>query len=380
MKNIKNEKGSVAVIVLVTMVFFAIIMTSAYIAVSNARVSQLKETQRIKEIYEEDVNNVDNIYEAVIEKGNIVEKKLPEETEETAPYLPNTNFTVIEENLKNGIVIQDEYGNEYVWIVVPKKITKGATTISAIEDALKEYTSDYRLTNYTDTWYEGCGVTQGQYTTLKNSMLNSIKNYGGFWISKYEAGTQTQRKSASDTLTLLEIKKDMYPYNYVTVAQAQEQAIKVSEGKSYFTSLMFGVQWDLVLKYIELNGNVDKQAITTDSTNWGNYKNSTFNIARTTASYSTDSGQIFTKITNTYEKPINTSVILTTGATQRNKVLNIYDIAGNEWEWTLEKGSSTSPSVARGSCCALNGNASSRGSVITSSSNDTISYRVSLYK
>ena len=30
-------------------------------------------------------------------------------------------------------------------------------------------------------------------------------------------------------------------------------------------------------------------------------------------------------------------VLLTTGASAHNRILNIYDIAGNVWEWTLEK-------------------------------------------
>lgn len=34
---------------------------------------------------------------------------------------------------------------------------------------------------------------------------------------------------------------------------------------------------------------------------------------------------------------LNMSILLTTGATKRNSVLNIYDLAGNVWEWTLEK-------------------------------------------
>ena len=42
----------------------------------------------------------------------------------------------------------------------------------------------------------------------------------------------------------------MYPYTYVTRTQAEVLAEKVESG-SCTSSLMFGVQWDLVLKYIE---------------------------------------------------------------------------------------------------------------------------------
>lgn len=46
-------------------------------------------------------------------------------------------------------------------------------------------------------------------------------------------------------------ENSVYPYTYVTCSQAQTLASKLSTGKSYTSSLMFGVQWDLVLKHIE---------------------------------------------------------------------------------------------------------------------------------
>lgn len=66
MKRLKSEKGSVTVLVIVTLVFFMIVLTTAYLAASNTRVSQLKETQRIKEIYEKDVENIESIYSSLL--------------------------------------------------------------------------------------------------------------------------------------------------------------------------------------------------------------------------------------------------------------------------------------------------------------------------
>ena len=37
----------------------------------------------------------------------------------------------------------------------------------------------------------------------------------------------------------------------------------------------------------------------------------------------------------------NKSILLTTGATERNSFKNIYDVAGNCWEWTTESNSSS---------------------------------------
>ena len=50
-----------------------------------------------------------------------------------------------------------------------------------------------------------------------------------------------------------------------------------------------------------------------------------------------------------YSGKIFTNTELTTGATERNKAKNIYDLAGNVWEWTLENsGYSSAPCRSRG--------------------------------
>ncbi len=106
---------------------------------------------------------------------------------------------------------------------------------------------------------------------------------------------------------------------------------------------MFGIQWDLVLKHIETKQGKTQAELKTDSTTWGNYYNETFEITK--GKYSTNDGNLFTEVNGTYTKK-SSSVLLTTGATERNSVLNIYDLAGNEFEWTLEKSTLTfSPSV-----------------------------------
>ena len=49
-------------------------------------------------------------------------------------------------------------------------------------------------------------------------------------------------------------------------------------------------------------------------------------------------------------------VLLTTGATERNSKINIYDLAGNVWEWTLEKSTYTDrPCTYRGGNFNYNG-------------------------
>ena len=53
-----------------------------------------------------------------------------------------------------------------------------------------------------------------------------------------------------------------------------------------------------------------------------------------------DSLGAWTKIANSYVKPDSGNdyrTLLSTGISDYTKKMNIYDLAGNEWEWTLEK-------------------------------------------
>ena len=77
--------------------------------------------------------------------------------------------------------------------------------------------------------------------------------------------------------------------------------------------------------------------INEDSTSWGNYRNSKFNF---TGKYSTNDGTNFTDVTTSTEKPDNKRYLLGTGVTDYTKKNNIYDLAGNCYEWTTESDSS----------------------------------------
>ena len=172
-------------------------------------------------------------------------------------------------------------------------------------------------------------------------MLESVFINGGFYIGRYEVGTDTARTSSSADLTTPLIQRDKYPYNRITCSQAQTLAKQLSIGGKT-SSLMFGIQWDLVLKYIETKGGKTQNQLKTDSKTWGNYKEATFSITR--GEYL--SGSTWNTVTS-YTKPASNSrgVLLTTGATDRNSVLGIYDLAGNVDEWTLEYSSQFSGSI-----------------------------------
>ena len=314
-------------------------------------------------------------------------------TADTKPFLPD-GATVVERDLNKGVVIKDANGNEWTWIEVPKSIyantaynggtaPTSSTDYAKIESTMQKYAEAYRKSGYTDTWQEEAQhgfASADEYNNHKNAMLKSVYENGGFYIGKYEVGTETLRTTKDQPLTTLVIKEGAYPYNYVTNKQAQEKSKELATGGKT-SSLMFGIQWDLVLKHIENKQGKTQEELKNDSTTWGNYSNATFEITK--GKYSTDYGDTFTEVNGTYTRPSSSNVLLTTGATERNSVLNIYDLAGNEYEWTLENITSTGgPSVGRGgSCSSLGSNlpASYRDDFSTSSSYNNISFRSALW-
>jgi len=241
--------------------------------------------------------------------------------------------------ISEGLVVKDSNQNEWVWIQVPTSIfvsAKSSEDYENIEKDMREYVKEHEREGFVDEWYDGIGMTKVQYDELKEKMLKSVYSNRGFWISRYEIGANTKRASSSGVTDIPVSQKNMYVYNYVTIPQSQNLASQMSSNKT--GSLLFGIQWDLTLKYIEDKGGKTKNELNTDSTTWGNYFNATFNV--TNGKYSEDMGFTYNEISTTYKKPALGSfgsVILTTGATKRNSALNIYDLAGNIWENTLEK-------------------------------------------
>ena len=359
--------------------------------------------------------------------GSGSDTKVPAEpTEETAPYYPDGDFTKKEGTIDTGLVIADKAGNEYVWVVVPrtadvyKTAGVGKTTFTDddytnIETDLKNYTSAYVTTSgFSDTWYADTSnenwLTATEYKTLKNDMLKSVYLNGGFYVGRYEAGietTGTNRTSIESKVngkypvptTKPVTKADAYPYTYVTRTQAQNLAKGLSEEKTtYKSSLMFGVQWDLVLAFMSKDTEKIKDGyLTSNSTKIGNYMDSEFQLSETGkyAVYSKYSlSSTWKPATTATASFVDSSrnkiaqssdgngILVTTGTSEQNKVMNIYDIAGNVMEWTLEKTSSTDlPCADGGDFCYDTGSGSPAAYRLSLStvSSGVIGFRVSLF-
>ena len=291
----------------------------------------------------------------------------------TTPYIPTGFSEVAGTSLASGYTIQDSKENQYVWVEVPQteevytraKLNVTAFTddeYTAIENDLQDYTDTYgNGTIYKDKYYsdETTGLTSEQYYTLKKKMLKSVYQNGGFYVGKYETGIEAGPKTSGSADTapteIPVIKQNVYPYNYVTCSQAQKLASGMESGE-YTTSLMFGVQWDLVLKYLETKGATPDE-LNSDSTSWGNYKTNPWNITNASLKYAVN-GSNWTS--GAYgEKADNISILLSTGASDTFSKQGIYDLAGNVMEYTLEWNTITDtdePCVYRGSYFGDSGN------------------------
>ena len=343
------------------------------------------------------------------------------------------NSMVLEDDANKGIVIKDKNNNEWVWVEVPKTTVFSDLTIDTtgtlteqnytdIKNKLVAYATTYREgkagqgCNWIDEWYakdgstlvtastsnlteaqkaltNGCGLTYDEYKTAYQKMLKSVYTYGGFWIGRYEAGiegttteTTNARTGSSARITIgtspkAISQKDAIPYNCIYCSEAQTLAKEMTPNANYTSSLMFGIQWDLVCKYLEVKGKLATANINSDSSAWGNYSNVGRTISSNKAKQTTNNGSTWTTITGT--KPAS-SVLLTAGASEETNKMNIYDFAGNEWEWTLEKTSdSSSPCANRGGDCNTTGSkdpASDRSSNGTTDSYGIIGFRCVLYK
>ena len=410
MKNVKDclkfRNGGITLIALVITIIVLLILAGVSIATltgDNGILTRANDAKTETEEAKEDELRKLTALEAAtnLEDTTYIDYSTGEEKTVTIPAETAVSQVEGENTLKDGLVIIDKNGNEWVWIEVPKSIyeneeyyTNGATNPTSSEDytniekIMQNYATKYRG-SYTDEWYSEAQhgfASAGEYNNHKNAMLKSVYENGGFYIGKYEVGIgeDTYRNYGTDYSTehpideTPVIQQDKYIYNWVRCGQAQELSESLAVGGKT-SSLMFGIQWDLVLAYLESKG-VSVADLNEDSGSWGNYSNVAFNITR--GKYSTDYGANYTTVNGTYQKP-ESSVLLTTGATKRNSKMNIYDLAGNVWEWTLEKSTVTGyPCADRGGNYYPHGSgtsASVRLYVSTSGSYNGVGFRPALY-
>ena len=269
-----------------------------------------------------------------------------------------------QDSVKHGLVIKDEKNNEWVWVPVPDVTvmcdtsntteytlcgTTGETAVttnkyskSGIISGKTRITpgtsSGYRepdlVTSYdvTDTYYKtilGETGTKEQLAQLfvdeYKAMIESVSKYGGFYIGRYELSESGVKKD-QPTLT----KTNWYNlYKKCTELQTSD---KVK------TQMIWGCQWDVTMNWLISSGAKTSDEVNKDSSSWGNYHGT---------SVKADDGKTEIKASGDVQE-------LNTGVTTFTMANNIYDLAGNCWEWTQEA-SDTFARANRGGVCNNNG-------------------------
>ena len=298
-----------------------------------------------------------------------------------------------ENSIKDGLVVVDSKGNEFVWIPCTLDEYQNAKNLVITENwaRTQEYNTngggdgtqwrdDYEptdLTNINEKYGADASETIGKITeSWENHQTTvakeSIGKYGGFYIARYEAGIpeeatafytnpngeDLQYKKDETGLrgaineTGLNLIKDLAPvskkgvqaWNFITQPNAKIVAENMydAEKDGVGSYLVDSQAWNHICKNIF---KAQQGQTANDSTKWGNY-------------YNNNDINIYSKINNfwalhtwentwsyatTYEKRAITQEDLTTtknrielatGSSDSFKNYNIYDMAGNMWEWT----------------------------------------------
>ena len=236
-------------------------------------------------------------------------------------------------------VRRDLSGNQWVWVPVETpsslyttvaagqkldgstgvKTTKYTNTIiSGITRVKPGDTSDYRepdiLTNEdndTNAKTAGFSSLANMAETMKNDyeeMIASLEKYKGFYIGRYELTANGEKTGATQT------DVDWYTL--------YKNCTTLASGSKVKTRMIWGLQWDATCNWLASSGFNIK-----DSSTWGNYDNNT-----ATGHGSTQN----------------------TGFSESWKANNIYDFAGNCYEFTQEA-YNTYRRASRGGLCSFSG-------------------------
>ncbi len=182
-----------------------------------------------------------------------------------------------------GLVISDakdddlnnsKGGNQFVWIPVENKKDYERNTNYSNTNVAENATSD------TDYLPEGIDDEE-----------KAVIDAGGFFVSRFEVGIESRVGPVS--------KKGMTVDSYVTQKKAKTRAKSIVNTNSAKSALCSGTQWDLVMKFVD--------------------------------------GKDGYSVTQASSDRHNPNGIANTGANEKDKVCNIYDLEGNAFEYVADK-------------------------------------------
>ena len=316
---------------------------------------------------------------------NLLEQELANATKEPDPAegvkMP-TGFYYVGGTKTSGIVISDNVndkdkyknkavvgtdllGNQYVWIPCTTDSTSSKLQYARTEWGVEEDGDDnsraikdeLTLTDASVT-YSDADTANGINADVSKEIVAQIKaektsvaKYGGYYIGRYEVGKN------GDTAV---VKYNQTPYASITWSTAYGLAKKIitnSEATSYLCS---SYAWDTAVNFIQNNSTAKNYATSIEGFN-GNWN---------PQAVKDPSGNVI--------KPAGTSQQLNTGLT--TQFCNIFDMGGNEAEFTTELNPGTSETVVlRGGGYYDVGPAGSRWDVDSGSADIFDGFRATLF-
>ena len=373
LKKMKDEKGSITSVVLVTVLFFIIILSTALMISGTQRKSQLDSEITLKQVYQNQVDDAEKISKSLV----VVKAPIPD----GYYYVGGTDESgvVISDNIADKDrysgeenVGKDLEGNQWVWVPVENPsslyttVTDGIALSGSTGVKTTKYTNSeiisgkkrglpgstsYRepdIVTYYDTYDNDTNAKTAGFSSLANmaenmksdyeEMIASLEKYKGFYIGRYELTANGEKTGATQTCT-----------NGVKWYTLYKNCTTLAVGSKVKTKMIWGLQWDATCNWLASSGFNIK-----DSSTWGNYYNNTATGHGTKQN---------------------------TGYSESWKANNIYDFAGNCFEFTQEA-NNTSYRAFRGGGYRDNGSsypASDRSYDSPTSSGSFYSSRPTLY-
>ena len=328
-----NESGSVTIFVLTCLLTILMICSVYYVGVKNKETTQYKQIESIQQEYSQKDNaDMDREYDKVINKdvihkGEIAtggSKKYIDSEGNTAKIPEGFAVSTVdgEDLVSKGLVIIGSNGNEYVWIPCTKDTYKREETAWGVENDnnTKTIKDELTLTGVTPSTEESNnGITTAVLNEIVGqvtSEINSVEKNGGYYIGRYEVGKENNNAV---------IKANQEPYANIKWSEAYKQAKGIDAGTSANSYLCSSYAWDTAVKFIQTHSTATNYATSRDNFN-GNWYDK---------EVKDKTGKVI--------KKVNTATRLNTGLT--TSFANIYDMGGNESEFTTELNPNTSEAV-----------------------------------